>query len=78
MAGITIEIAKEHLDIWLEAERIVATGQSYTIGSRTLTRANLNEIRKTIDYWENKVSAIEKSNKNNGRNRILRVVPRDL
>ncbi len=78
MAGITIEIAKEHLNIWLEAERIVATGQSYTIGSRTLTRANLNEIRKTIDYWENKVSAIEKSNKNNGRNRILRVVPRDL
>lgn len=78
MAGITIEIAKEHLDIWLEAEIIVATGQSYTIGSRTLTRANLNEIRKTIDYWENKVSAIEKSNKNNGRNRILRVVPRDL
>ena len=50
MSAITLEIAKEHLDIWLEAEKAVALGQSYTIGSRSLTRANLSEIRKSIQY----------------------------
>lgn len=34
---------------YLEAERAVLSGQSYTIGNRTLTRASLAEIRKAID-----------------------------
>lgn len=78
MAGITIEIARKHLDIWLEAEAAVATGQSYSIGSRSLTRANLNEIRNTITYWNNKLAELENASNNKGRNRIIRVVPRDL
>ena len=36
MAGITKEEAKKHLDIWLEAEAQIATGQSYQIGTRQL------------------------------------------
>lgn len=78
MAGITIETAKKHLDMWLDAEAAVATGQSYSIGSRSLTRANLSEIRNTITYWNNKVAELENASKNKVRNRIIRVVPRDL
>lgn len=78
MAGITLETAKNHLDIWMDAELAVATGQSYTIGSRTLTRANLTEIRNAIDYWNKKVIALENAKKAGGRNRMRRVVPRDL
>lgn len=37
------------LKIYVEAERAVLSGQSYTIGNRQLTRANLAEIRKEID-----------------------------
>ena len=62
----------------MEAELIVTTGQSYTIGSRNLTRANLTEIRNAIDYWNNKVKAFEIAEKNGGRNKVRRVVPRDL
>ena len=51
MAGITLESAQKHLDIWMKAEMTVATGQSYTIGKRSLTRANLTEIRNAIEYW---------------------------
>ena len=40
MAGITLEVAQKKLNLWLEAQDIIATGQSYTIGSRTMTRAN--------------------------------------
>lgn len=78
MAGITLETAKKHLDAWLEAELTVTTGQSYTIGSRVLTRANLTEIRNAIDYWNKKVIALENAKKAGGRNRVRRVVPRDL
>ena len=78
MAGITLEAAQKHLDVWLEAEMTVATGQSYTIGSRTLTRANLTEIRNAIEYWNGKVQKLENIQRKGGRNRIKRVVIRDL
>ncbi len=78
MAGITLEVAQKHLDAWLEAELAVTTGQSYTVGSRALTRANLTEIRNSIDYWNGKVQKLERLQRKGGRNRIRRVVPRDL
>ena len=78
MAGITLEIAQKHLDAWLEAEMQVTNAQSYTIGSRTLTKANLTEIRNAIEYWQQKVTILENLKKNNGRSRVKRFVPRDL
>lgn len=78
MAAVTIETAKKHLDMWLEAESEVAINQAYTIGGKSFTRANLGEIRKQIEYWENKVQELENTAKRNGRNRIYRIVPRDL
>ena len=55
MAGITLSQAEAKLTLWLAAEEAVASSQSYTLSGRTLTRANLKEIRETIDYWERKV-----------------------
>lgn len=78
MAGITLEIAKKHLEEWLNAELTVTTNQSYSIGTRSLTRANLAEIRKQIEYWNGKVIQLENQQKHNGRNRAYRFVPRDL
>ena len=73
-----LEIARKHLDAWLTAELEVTTHQSYTIGSRSLTKANLSEIRKEIEYWTNEVARLENIEKRGGRNRIYRAVPRDL
>ncbi len=78
MAAITLETAKKHLDMWLEAESEVAINQAYTIGGKSFTRANLGEIRKQIEYWSNKVQELENIAKRKGRNRLYRVVPRDL
>lgn len=78
MAAITLETAKKHLEAWLEAELQVTTNQSYTIGTRSLTRANLSEIRKQIEFWGNKVAELENQKNHRGRNRVFRVVPRDL
>lgn len=76
MSGITIELAKEMLDLWIEAERKVTTGQSYKIGSRTLTRANVSDIRNSINYWRNEVDRLENGG---GRGaKVLRGLPLDL
>lgn len=76
--GISLEVAKKHLDAWLTAELEVTTHQSYTIGSRSLTKANLSEIRKQIEYWSDQVARLENIKKRGGRNRVYRAVPRDL
>lgn len=36
MAAITLEVAKKHLETWLEAETEVAINQAYTIGVNPL------------------------------------------
>lgn len=76
--GITKQIAEEHLNAWLEAEMAVTTSQSYQIGGRQLTRADLGEIRKQIEYWSNKVEKITAAEERGGRSRMFRVVPRDF
>lgn len=76
--SVTLERAETHLNAWLDAELKVTGGQSYSIGSRSLTYANISEIRKQIDYWSNQVSElkIEASGRKVSRNR--RIIPRDL
>ena len=78
MAGISLEIARKHLSAWLEAELEVTTHQSYTIGSRSLTKANLGEIRQQIEFWNKEVARLETIERHGGRNRVVRAVPRDL
>lgn len=55
MAGLTLAQAEARLTEYMEAEAKVLAGQSYTIAgggaSRTLTRANLTEIREGIAHW---------------------------
>lgn len=72
--GITKELAEEKLKMWLEVEDAVATGQSYRIGSRTLTRVDIKEVREQIDYWQNKFNSLSKGGR--GR-RIVRAICED-
>lgn len=76
--GITLEIAQKHLEAWLNAELEVSVNQAYTIEGKSFTRADLGEIREQIDYWRNVVANLNNVKKHKGRNRIYRVVPRDL
>lgn len=76
MGSWTLETAKEHLQAFLDAEITVATGQSYRIGSRSLTRANLSEIKERIQFWSNEVERLEAGRKKGIR--AYRAVIRDL
>ena len=59
MGAWTLAEARAHLAAWLEADLAVATGQSYTIGSRSLTRADAASIAKQIAFWRREVSQLE-------------------
>ena len=43
------ELQRRRLTLYLEAEEAVLAGQSYTLEERSLTRANLSEIRAAIE-----------------------------
>jgi len=61
MAGITLEQAQAQLEMWLEAEAAIATSQSYSIGDRTLTRADLSSIESAITRWDRRVKQLSRS-----------------
>lgn len=42
------KLQNERLKKYIEAEEAILSGQSYTIGNRTLTRANLATVEKVI------------------------------
>lgn len=63
---------ERRLALYLEAEEMILRGQSYRIGTRSLTRADLAAVQSEIRRME---SILE----NNGvKNRVFRAVPRDL
>jgi len=75
MPSWTLAEAQAHLAAWLAADLAVASGQAYTIGSRTLTRADAGRIAERIAFWRRQVEQLE-----SGRSgvRVVRAVPRDV
>ena len=59
MAIFSKEICKEKLKTWMAAEDAIATGQSYQIGTRMLTRASLKQVREQIEYWAGRLAEAE-------------------
>ena len=53
-----VSIATTHLNAWLAADIACAAGQSYSIGSRTVTRADAVTIRQQIAYWQNVIESL--------------------
>lgn len=74
-----LESYKKRYDLYLKAEAAILEGaQSYTIGSRTLTRADLAEIRKMISTIEDGIDELEAEVNGGSRRKCIRVIPRDV
>jgi hypothetical protein len=75
-----LDSTKRRLDLYYAAEEAVLSGQEYRIGSRSLRRADLNEIRSTISQLENKCDELQTQIESNGKGsrRAFRITPRDL
>lgn len=59
MARYTLAEAQQHLDAWKAAELALATGQSYSIAGRSLTRVNLADVMQQIRYWQKQIEEIK-------------------
>lgn len=71
--GITLETAQKSLMQALEAREAILTGQRYKLGSRELERADLADVEKDIQYWQDWVTKLGPK-----RQRVWRAIPRDL
>lgn len=72
MAGITAAQAEAQLALYLAAEAAVLAKQSYSIGGRSLSLANLAEIQAGIKLWDERAKALAM---NVGRGRARTIVP---
>lgn len=69
---------QQKLKVWMAAEEAIATGQRYQIGTRMLTRADLEAVRKEMEYWATRLAEAEAEEASGGRNRLYRFVARDV
>lgn len=76
--AFSVTQCNERLQIWLDAEEAIATGQSYSIDNRRLDRANLAQVREQIKFWQNELAKAQAAANGRGRRRTIRIVPRDL
>lgn len=78
MAADRLQLAKDRLTAYYAAEMAVLTGQEYRIGSRTLRRADLEQIRSAINELMKLVQQLEAQASGSTANRARRVVLRDI
>ena len=78
MASERLLKAQERLNAYYSAESAVLSGQEYRLGTRTLVRADLAEIRKSISDLENLVDELKSLENGTGKRRSYRITPRDI
>lgn len=66
--------ARRRLSLYYAAEEAVLQGQEYRIGSKSLVRADLKEIRSEIEKLEKEVSYLS----HGGKNKCIRGVPYNI
>jgi len=74
-ANTVLEIKKNRLKLYYEAEEKVLNSQSYTLGSKTLTRADLTSIQNMIKKLEGEIASLERYG--TMKRRSVRIVPVD-
>lgn len=76
MTKETVERYRLRLQQYLEAEEAILSGaQSYKVGTRQLSRANLGEIAEMIKYLENQLSTAQAQESGGRRNKVVGAVP---
>lgn len=70
---------RQRLEMYYAAEEaVLGAAQSYSIGGRSLTRANLADIRNMIDQLEAEIAVLEATEAGKRPRKAYQVVPRDI
>lgn len=72
---IRLDTYKNRLALYYEAEQKILEGQSYSIGSRSLSRTNLAEVKNAIKDLEGKIIALE--TRGTTKRPVARFIPKD-
>ena len=67
-----IHIAESRLELYINAEAAILSGQSYEVEGLKLTRANLKDVQAMIAKLQAELSALEAKLNNRARFRIMR------
>lgn len=78
MSADRLQLTKDRLTAYYQAELAILAGQEYRIGSRSLRRADLPEVRKAIAELERQVQLLEDQVAGNTSKRARRIVLRDI
>ena len=70
-----LERYEKRLQMYYEAEEAVLLNQEYTIGTKSLKRADLSTIRAAIQDLESEIAKLKAAG---GKNKAFRFVPRDI
>lgn len=73
---VRLDTYKSRLSLYYDAEIKILEGQSYSIGSRSLSRANLAEVRSAIKELEGKVNAL--TTRGTTKRMVARFIPKDF
>lgn len=71
MAGITLAQAQARLDALLAAYDKIVIGQKVEIDGQSLTRANLADVQKGIEFWDARTKQLNGSSSGRGRMRTV-------
>ena len=67
-----IKVAQCRLELYIDAEQAILSGQSYSVEGLQLTRANLLQVQNMIRALTNEIEALtSKLNKTNKHRRVI-------
>ncbi|MCM3141313.1 DUF6148 family protein [Brevibacillus sp. MER 51] len=75
MPRMTLEEAKEMYQLWSNAEKALASAQSYTIAGRSLTRADMSTVLERKKYYGRILDELQTGRR---RSKVRSITPFDL
>lgn len=75
---MTVLEAKEMYEAAKAAYKAACSAQEYSISGRSKRNAEIDKLRKEMEYWDNKVTELESLAAGKGQHKVFRVTPRDL
>jgi hypothetical protein len=76
--GARLDNLNQRLAAYLKAESDTLLSQAYKIGTRSQQKALLKDIQEQIKYLEFEIMREQSAEEGHGRNKIIRVIPRDF
>lgn len=75
---MTVQEAKDMYLAAKAAYTAACSAQEYSISGRSKRNAEVDKLRKEMEYWDNKVADLEALAVGKGRRKAFRITPRDL